>query len=86
MENEWIKSTLERLEKNLVSINVTLALNTQSLETHIKRTELLEARVKPLEASALRVSGGIKVLAIVWGGIGSALGIATAILKLLGKL
>lgn len=85
MEDAWIKDKLELLETHIGDIKVTLALNTQSLVEHMRRTEHLESRVKPLETHAAMFSGVFKAGAILVGGISAILGIIVSIIKILGK-
>lgn len=86
MDIEWIKAHLERLEQHVVEIQVTLALNTQSLQEHMTRTANLEARVMPLEIHTAKFAGVTKAIAVGGGAIATGLGIIATTLKLLGKL
>jgi hypothetical protein len=40
---------MEHLDTRLDSIDITMTRNTLSLEEHVKRTNLLEERMKPVE-------------------------------------
>lgn len=53
---------LEEISDRLHAIDKTLVVNTALLAEHIKRTELLEARVKPLERSSYMLAGAVAVI------------------------
>ena len=71
-----MKDDLVRLEKSLdkmnekvdkicngmSEMNTTLAVNTRELETHIKRSELLEARVDKMDAHFNKILGAFILL------------------------
>lgn len=44
-----IEDKIDKMSEKLNSIDSTLALQHESLKTHIKRTDLLEAAIKPLQ-------------------------------------
>jgi hypothetical protein len=48
---------VDHIKRTLTNIDKTLALNTQSLEVHIKRSDLLEAKLAPVEAHVEQVRG-----------------------------
>ncbi len=56
---------LEKLDSRLDNIDVTLARQNVSLETHIKRTELLEEALVPLKAHMNQIMGAGKLIGIV---------------------
>ncbi len=62
---ERIHDKLDRIEQRLNNIDVTLAVNTESLKEHIKRTNLLEAAMEPIKAHVNRVDGALRFLGIV---------------------
>lgn len=53
---------IEHIKKSLMSIDKTLALQHQSLETHIKRTDLLENKLEPVEKHVEQVRGVVQLL------------------------
>lgn len=67
---------LNALDENISSIDKTLARNTVSLEEHIKRTNLLEKKLEPVEAHVNKVNGAFILIGI----LSTVLGI----LKILG--
>lgn len=73
---------MDSISETINNINVTLAVNTDQLTQHIKRTNLLEAQIQPLKKHVNMVEGGFKAL----GFISLLLGIAVAIIKLLAAL
>lgn len=81
-DKQWVREKLEELSTNVGEIKVTLALNTQSLTEHMRRTELLEKRVAPLETVAAKWAG----VFIAWGILVTGIGVVATILKLMGKL
>lgn len=75
-----IKERLERIESKLNNIDVTLAVNTEQLKEHIRRTNLLETKLEPVEMHVARVDGALRFLGVV----SLLLGIIAAAVKLLG--
>lgn len=59
---ERIEKSLETLSEKVHSIDKTLVRNTDSLEIHIKRTELLEKEVAPIKIHVTRVE-----FVVTWG-------------------
>lgn len=56
---------LDRLEAHLQEIKDTLVRNTSSLEEHMKRTEILEERVLPLERAHSFVTLSLKAIPLI---------------------
>lgn len=56
---------LDHILKDVGEINTTLAVQAEQLKEHIRRTELLEARVQPLEAVVVTLKGFLKVLTVL---------------------
>lgn len=56
---------VDHIKRTLVNMDKTLALNTQSLEVHIKRSDMLEAKMVPLEQHVEQVRGAGKFLSIL---------------------
>jgi membrane carboxypeptidase/penicillin-binding protein PbpC len=74
-----IDEKLEKITEKLSSIDVTLAVNTQSLVEHVKRTNLLEAELKPVSKHVVMMETTFKVIGIV----GSAAAFILGCLKLI---
>jgi hypothetical protein len=53
---------LDKITEQISEINITLARNTVSLEEHIKRTNILENKLEPVEKHVVMVNGVIKFL------------------------
>lgn len=77
---------LDRIEERLLSIDRTLAVNTTSLQDHIRRTELLEkgmdvlvSELKPVQRHVTQVETVLKVL----GAIAAIIGTLAAVAKIL---
>ena len=78
-----IESKLDRVSDDISKINVTLAKQAVSLDEHIRRTNILEAKVGPMESKWDMVIGlgkGLALLAII-GGIGESIILALSFLK-----
>ncbi len=61
---ERIEDKIDSLVSKVASIDVTLAKQHESIKHHIKRTDLLEAEVKPIKTHVDRVSGAMKFLGL----------------------
>lgn len=83
--DDFQKRVLEKLDKmddRLNSVDKTLAEQHVSLKDHIRRTEILEEQVKPIEDNMTMAKGVLKFI-----GFGAtAIGAAVAIAKGLGWL
>lgn len=77
-----MQETLNRIQEDLSSINVTLAEQAVTLKEHIRRTALIEADLVPIKTHVNQVNGAIKFLGIV----SVLVGIITAMLRLFGIL
>ena len=78
MSNDWLKKLERKLtsvDESLKRIDVTLARQEEQLRYHIRRTDLLENKMGPIEAWNYKVMGGLGVI----GGL-------IALLKLLGLI
>jgi len=78
-EVKSIRVKADESDNRLNSIDVTLAKQNISLDNHIKRTELLEHRMEPVEKHVLMINGFFKILGIV----GTIVAIAVSIFQLL---
>lgn len=73
---------LEEVRKDIGEMKITLALNTQSLEEHIKRTDLLEKQVSLLDKDVTKLRGFFSVLGWIVG-VGATI---LTVLEKFGKL
>lgn len=68
MDDSRILDKLDEMDKRIDSIDITLAKQHISLEEHIKRTNLLETKLEPVEDhvkavnAVLKFAGGIAIL------------------------
>lgn len=80
-----IEDKIDKLGERLGSIDSTLASQHEQLVYHIKRTDLLETTLKPIERHVMMVHGALKLLGILAlvGGIFEGM---YALVELLGKI
>lgn len=66
-----MENKLDRIAERLSSIDGTLQAQHVSLAEHIRRTELLEDQIKPVERHVVMVQGALKLIGLmaVLGGI-----------------
>jgi len=57
-----IKKDISLIKSSIVKIDKTLAINTKSLEEHMRRTELLEKELKPVTRHVLYMQGAGKLI------------------------
>lgn len=57
-----IEDKIDRIETSINQIDKTLARNTDSLEFHIKRTNLLEKKVEHVDHHVTMVNGVLKFI------------------------
>lgn len=65
-----IESKLDTMQDKVANIDKTLAINTTSLQEHMSRTKLNEARIEIIETHVHQVQGAVKfssVLAAISG-------------------
>jgi len=72
---------IDKIVESIGEINVTLAKQEVSLSEHIKRTNLLEQKLEPVEKHVAMVNGALKFI----GTLALIAGIIEAALKLVGK-
>lgn len=70
-----IESKLDSIVEDISSLKVTAAEHHAVLKEHIRRTEILEAEMKPVRQHVYMVNGGVKLVAL----IGVILAIAQAV-------
>jgi hypothetical protein len=56
---------LHRIELALNSIDKTLAVNTEHLADHIRRTRILEEEIKPISKHVQQMQGAGKLIALL---------------------
>jgi endonuclease III len=61
-DDSHFSSRLDKLFDRISDINATLAAQHETLKEHIRRTELLEERLEPIEKQVTLVTGGMKAL------------------------
>ena len=76
MKNSTSGERLIRIEDKISSIDSTLLLQHESLKEHIRRTDLLEQRVIPVEKTLTMFIGVFKFLTAIAGIVGFVSGIA----------
>lgn len=59
--DDRVNDKLDKLFSKISDIDVTLASQHESLLNHMRRTELLEEKVEPLEKNMLMMSGALKL-------------------------
>lgn len=68
MDDSRVLNKLDEMDKRIDSIDITLAKQHVSLEEHIKRTNLLEMKLEPIDThvksvnAVLKFAGGIAIL------------------------
>ena len=77
-----IDAKVDKLDERLDDVDKTLIRQHASLEEHIRRTDLLEKKLEPVEDHVKQVQGGVKLI----GFLSLGLGVVVTIMKLLGKL
>ena len=70
-----LENKLDTLGDKLADIDKTLTRNTVSLEDHVRRTNLLEEKLAPVEKHVAMIQGIVKFIALM----GVLLGIAKAV-------
>lgn len=60
-----LEDKLDKLDERLDNIDKTMIRNTVSLEDHIRRTEILEEKIDPIEKQISQVQGALKFTGIV---------------------
>lgn len=78
-KSDTIIKRLDCIDEKLKSIDITLAVNTQSLKDHMRRTELLEDEVEKNKKHRHRINGALAL----FGAVSVAGGIVVALVRLL---
>lgn len=69
-KNEILQHLLahtDEVERRLTSIDKTLAAQHETLKDHVRRTEILEGRIDPIEKKAVMLAGMVKLMAVLGG-------------------
>lgn len=74
---EKLSDKMEKQGESLHSIDKTLSVQAEQLKDHIRRTEILEDKVEPLETHKDRIQGALKLLSI----LGTVVAIAWGVYK-----
>lgn len=74
---DLILKKLDDMDDKINNIDKTLVRNTASLEEHIRRTELLEGAMKPVQEHVSMMKGAAKLI----GYVSVIVGIAVALVK-----
>lgn len=81
MDNKRLEDKVDKIADNISEINVTLAKQSVILDEHVKRSNLLEAKMVPLEKHVTMVNGVLKF----FGLIAVFASIIEVFLKILGR-
>lgn len=60
-----IEDKLDKVAEHISAIEVTLGKQHVSLEEHIKRTNLLESKIDPIENHVSMVNGALKLILLL---------------------
>jgi hypothetical protein len=61
---------LDKVYDKLQAIDVTLAAQHETLKDHIRRTEILETKLEPVEKHVAMVNGAVKFIMLIGISIG----------------
>lgn len=76
---ERLEEKLDKIVEQIAEINVTMARNTASLDEHIRRTNMLEEKLEPVEKHVIMVNGAAKLLMGLLGLAATAVAIYKAL-------
>jgi hypothetical protein len=82
---EDVKEAVDNVQDHVNKINLNVARNTDSLDHHIRRTDLLEKHVKIIE-DRLSISYLLKLSISVATGLGAIAGAVYSVVKVLSLL
>lgn len=60
-----IEDKIDRLTDKVASIDTTLSSQHMVLEEHVRRTNLLEEQIKPIEKHVNMVTGALKLIGLI---------------------
>ncbi len=75
-----LEDKLDKVVDKIGSIDVTLAKQSVILEEHVRRTDILESKITPIEKHVIMVHGVLKFLGL----IAIFVGIIEGLLKIIG--
>lgn len=78
--DDRIESKIDKIADHISSIDVTLAKQQVILDEHVKRTNLLEKKLEPVERHVTVINGLMKLIAA----LGTIIGLIHGMLKLKG--
>lgn len=81
MDNKRVEEKLDKVVEKISSIDVTLAKQSVILDEHVRRSNLLEAKMVPLEKHVSMVNGALKLIGV----LALFATIAEVILRAMGK-
>lgn len=71
MEFHFVENKLDYIVEQIGGINKTLEFQSKQLEEHIRRTEMLERRLVPIEDHVKFIRGLVKVSTYLMGVMGA---------------
>lgn len=71
-----IELKIDKVSDHIAEINVTLAKQEEQLSYHIKRTNLLEEKLDPVENHVAMISGAFKLITLLAALISIIVGVA----------
>jgi hypothetical protein len=74
-----ILDKLDKLDSHLDNVDKTLVRQEAQLAHHIRRTELLEEALQPIQKHVSMVEGALKFLGVLSVGVGVIVGIITIV-------
>lgn len=79
-DDSRLEDKIDKMTDKIINIDVTLAKQSVILEEHVKRTNLLEEKMEPIEKHVHMVNGVSKFLVLV----GVFVAIIEGVIKILG--
>lgn len=76
---EKLHGKIDKIAERINSIDVTLAKQHEQLKEHIRRTNILEQKLEPVEEHVAMINGAFKFIGI----LSVIIGVITGIIKLL---
>lgn len=62
MDNTRVEDKIDKVLEDISEVKITMARNTASLEVHIKRSDLLEEKLIPIEKHVNMVRGAMALV------------------------
>lgn len=60
-----IENKIDKISDHISSIDITISKQHVSLQDHIRRTELLEEKLQPVERHVNMVNGAVKLILVI---------------------